>query len=116
MGCDEGTFDGNGPDVSGCAGSAGPPLRGDEFLPAEANQCAGGRRLGSRHTTGEALDMLYPVDRSLESFYQWVRLDSWLRLAGTKRLRMQQIAKNLCRTLARGGRGTGTGSEAFDAP
>jgi len=27
---------------------------------------------GSRHTTGEAFDV-YAVDRSLESFYQWIR-------------------------------------------
>lgn len=27
---------------------------------------------GSKHTTGEAFDV-YPVDRSLESFYQWIR-------------------------------------------
>lgn len=41
------------------------------YRPEPINQQVGGVP-GSRHTTGEAFD-IYPVDRSLEEFYQWIR-------------------------------------------
>lgn len=41
------------------------------YRPEPINQQVGGVP-GSRHTTGEAFD-IYPVDRSLEDFYQWIR-------------------------------------------
>lgn len=50
----------------------GRPLGVTSFYrPEPINQEVGGVP-GSRHTTGEAFDV-YPVDRSLESFYQWIR-------------------------------------------
>jgi hypothetical protein len=41
------------------------------YRPEPINAQVGGVR-GSRHVSGEAFDV-YPVDRSLESFYQWIR-------------------------------------------
>lgn len=41
------------------------------YRPEPINHQVGGVP-GSRHTTGEAFDV-YPVDRSLESFYLWIR-------------------------------------------
>lgn len=41
------------------------------YRPEPINRQVGGVP-GSRHTTGEAFD-IYPVDRSLEDFYQWIR-------------------------------------------
>lgn len=41
------------------------------YRPEPINQQVGGVP-GSKHVTGEAFD-IYPVDRSLESFYQWIR-------------------------------------------
>ena len=50
----------------------GRPLGVTSFYrPEPINQQVGGVP-GSKHTTGEAFDV-YPVDRSLESFYQWIR-------------------------------------------
>lgn len=50
----------------------GRPLGVTSFYrPEPINQEVGGVP-GSRHTTGEAFD-IYPVDRSLEDFYQWIR-------------------------------------------
>ena len=42
------------------------------YRPEPINSQVGGVP-GSKHTTGEAFDV-YPVDRSLESFYQWARV------------------------------------------
>jgi uncharacterized protein YcbK (DUF882 family) len=42
------------------------------YRPEPINSQVGGVP-GSKHTTGEAFD-IYPVDRSLESFYQWIRV------------------------------------------
>lgn len=41
------------------------------YRPEPINAQVGGVP-GSRHVSGEAFD-IYPVDRSLESFYQWIR-------------------------------------------
>ena len=50
----------------------GRPLGVTSFYrPEPVNRQVGGVP-GSRHVTGEAFDV-YPVDRSLESFYQWIR-------------------------------------------
>ncbi len=50
----------------------GRPLGVTSFYrPAHINDAVGGVP-GSRHVTGEAFD-IYPVDRSLESFYAWIR-------------------------------------------
>ena len=50
----------------------GRPLGVTSFYrPEPVNRQVGGVP-GSRHVTGEAFD-IYPVDRSLESFYQWIR-------------------------------------------
>lgn len=50
----------------------GRPLGVTSFYrPEPINQQVGGVP-GSKHVTGEAFD-IYPVDRSLESFYQWIR-------------------------------------------
>jgi hypothetical protein len=51
----------------------GGPLGVTSFYrPEPINQQVGGVP-GSRHVVGEAFDV-YPVDRSLESFYQWIRV------------------------------------------
>lgn len=51
----------------------GRPLGVTSFYrPEPINQQVGGVP-GSRHVAGEAFDV-YPVDRSLESFYQWIRV------------------------------------------
>lgn len=51
----------------------GGPLGVTSFYrPEPINQEVGGVP-GSKHTTGEAFDV-YPVGRSLESFYQWIRV------------------------------------------
>jgi len=51
----------------------GRPLGVTSFYrPEPINQQVGGVP-GSRHTTGEAFDV-YPSDRSVDSFYQWVRV------------------------------------------
>lgn len=42
------------------------------YRPEPINSQVGGVP-GSRHTTGEAMD-IYPVDASLDSFYQWIRV------------------------------------------
>lgn len=42
------------------------------YRPEPINSQVGGVP-GSKHTTGEAMD-IYPTDRSLESFYQWIRV------------------------------------------
>jgi hypothetical protein len=63
----------------------GRPLGVTSFYrPEPVNRQVGGVP-GSRHTTGEALDV-YPVDRSLESFYQWVQV-RWTGGLGDGRLR-----------------------------
>ena len=50
----------------------GRPLGVTSFYrPEPVNRQVGGVP-GSRHVTGEAFD-IYPVDRSLDSFYQWIR-------------------------------------------
>jgi hypothetical protein len=50
----------------------GRPLGVTSFYrPEPINQQVGGVP-GSKHVSGEAFDV-YPVDRSLESFYQWIR-------------------------------------------
>lgn len=50
----------------------GRPLGVTSFYrPEPVNRQVGGVP-GSRHVTGEAFDV-YPVDQSLESFYQWIR-------------------------------------------
>lgn len=50
----------------------GRPLGVTSFYRPEPINAAVGGVPGSRHVTGEAFD-IYPVDRSLESFYQWIR-------------------------------------------
>jgi len=50
----------------------GRPLGVTSFYRPEPINGQVGGVPGSRHVTGEAFDV-YPVDRSLESFYQWVR-------------------------------------------
>jgi hypothetical protein len=50
----------------------GRPLGVTSFYRPEPINAQVGGVPGSRHTTGEAFD-IYPVDRSLESFYQWIR-------------------------------------------
>ena len=42
------------------------------YRPPAINAAVGGVA-NSRHTTGEAVD-IYPVDRGLDSFYQWIRV------------------------------------------
>jgi uncharacterized protein YcbK (DUF882 family) len=42
------------------------------YRPEPINSAVGGVP-GSKHTTGEAMDV-YSTNRSLESFYQWIRL------------------------------------------
>jgi len=51
----------------------GRPLGVTSFYRPEPINSQVGGVPGSRHTTGEAFD-LYPVDRSLESFYRWIRV------------------------------------------
>jgi len=51
----------------------GRPLGVTSFYRPEPINSQVGGVPGSKHTTGEAFD-LYPVDRSLESFYQWIRV------------------------------------------
>ena len=41
------------------------------YRPEPINSAVGGVP-GSKHVTGEAMDV-YPVSRSLEEFYQWIR-------------------------------------------
>jgi hypothetical protein len=50
----------------------GRPLGVTSFYRPEPINAQVGGVPGSRHVLGEAFD-LYPVDRSLESFYQWIR-------------------------------------------
>lgn len=50
----------------------GLPLGVTSFYRPEPINAQVGGVPGSRHTTGEAFDV-YPVGRSLESFYQWIR-------------------------------------------
>jgi hypothetical protein len=50
----------------------GRPLGVTSFYRPEPINAQVGGVPGSRHTTGEAFDV-YPVDRNLESFYQWIR-------------------------------------------
>lgn len=50
----------------------GRPLGVTSFYRPEPINAQVGGVAGSRHVTGEAFD-IYPVDRSLESFYQWIR-------------------------------------------
>ena len=50
----------------------GRPLGVTSFYRPEPINAQVGGVPGSRHVTGEAFD-IYPVDRSLESFYQWIR-------------------------------------------
>jgi len=50
----------------------GRPLGVTSFYRPEPINAAVGGVPGSRHVTGEAFDV-YPVDRSLDSFYQWIR-------------------------------------------
>lgn len=51
----------------------GRPLGVTSFYRPEPINSQVGGVPGSRHTTGEAFDV-YPTDRSLESFYQWIRV------------------------------------------
>lgn len=51
----------------------GRPLGVTSFYRPEPINSEVGGVPGSRHTTGEAMD-LYPTDASLESFYQWIRV------------------------------------------
>lgn len=51
----------------------GRPLGVTSFYRPEPVNSEVGGVPGSRHVTGEAFDV-YPTDRSLESFYQWIRL------------------------------------------
>jgi hypothetical protein len=51
----------------------GRPLGVTSFYRPEPINSQVGGVPGSKHTTGEAFD-IYPVDRSLESFYQWIRV------------------------------------------
>jgi len=50
----------------------GQPLGVTSFYRPEPINAQVGGVPGSRHTTGEAFD-IYPVDRSIEEFYQWIR-------------------------------------------
>jgi hypothetical protein len=50
----------------------GRPLGVTSFYRPEPINAQVGGVPGSRHVSGEAFD-IYPVDRSLESFYQWIR-------------------------------------------
>jgi hypothetical protein len=50
----------------------GRPLGVTSFYRPETINAQVGGVPGSRHVTGEAFDV-YPVDRSLNSFYQWIR-------------------------------------------
>lgn len=50
----------------------GRPLGVTSFYRPEPINAQVGGVAGSKHVTGEAFDV-YPVDRSLESFYQWIR-------------------------------------------
>jgi hypothetical protein len=50
----------------------GRPLGVTSFYRPEPINGQVGGVPGSKHVTGEAFD-IYPVDRSLESFYQWIR-------------------------------------------
>jgi hypothetical protein len=50
----------------------GRPLGVTSFYRPEPINAQVGGVPGSRHVSGEAFDV-YPVDRSLESFYQWIR-------------------------------------------
>lgn len=50
----------------------GRPLGVTSFYRPEPINAQVGGVPGSRHVAGEAFD-IYPVDRSLESFYQWIR-------------------------------------------
>ncbi|MGA0099663.1 MAG: glucosaminidase domain-containing protein [Steroidobacteraceae bacterium] len=50
----------------------GRPLGVTSFYRPEPINAQVGGVPGSKHVLGEAMD-LYPVDRSLESFYQWIR-------------------------------------------
>lgn len=51
----------------------GRPLGVTSFYRPEPVNSEVGGVPGSRHVSGEAFD-LYPVDRSLETFYQWIRV------------------------------------------
>lgn len=51
----------------------GRPLGVTSFYRPEPINAECGGVPGSKHVTGEAFDV-YPTDRSLESFYQWIRL------------------------------------------
>ncbi len=51
----------------------GRPLGVTSFYRPEPINGQVGGVPGSKHTTGEAFDV-YPADRSLESFYQWIRV------------------------------------------
>ena len=51
----------------------GRPLGVTSFYRPEPINAQVGGVPGSRHTTGEAFDV-YPVNQSLESFYQWIRV------------------------------------------
>lgn len=51
----------------------GQPLGVTSFYRPEPINSQVGGVPGSRHTTGEAFD-IYPTTRSLESFYQWIRV------------------------------------------
>jgi hypothetical protein len=51
----------------------GAPLGVTSFYRPEPINTEVGGVSGSRHTTGEAMD-IYPVGRSLEEFYQWIRV------------------------------------------
>jgi hypothetical protein len=50
----------------------GQPLGVTSFYRPEPINAQVGGVSGSRHVTGEAFDV-YPLDRSLDSFYQWIR-------------------------------------------
>jgi len=51
----------------------GHPLGVTSFYRPEPINAEVGGVPGSKHITGEAFD-IYPIDRSLESFYQWIRV------------------------------------------
>ena len=50
----------------------GQPLGVTSFYRPEPINTEVGGVPGSKHTTGEAVDV-YPTNRSLEEFYQWIR-------------------------------------------